>query len=71
MRIRNFLPLLYIHVELPLVSIHTAIMTDHFDMLEREYVVLSVKIWKWYFAFRLYDTYRRIHRREIENKEKE
>lgn len=30
---------------------------------EVEYIVLDVRIWKWYFHIKLYDTYKRMNMR--------
>ena len=65
MKIRNFLPLLHIDIEIPLLSVTTEIMSEEGGKMERTYVVLAVKLWKWRFRFEVYDTYQRIHQRKV------
>lgn len=64
MKIRKFLPLLHIEIEIPFVSIWTEIMSERAEEMERTYLLLGVKLWKWQFRFELYDTYKRIYRRK-------
>lgn len=63
MKIRNFLPILHIHIELPLIEIRTLLMVEQIETLYRQYVVLEIHVWKWSVEFRLYDTDKRIYER--------
>jgi len=49
---RKYLPYLYI-----------CVCRNDFDMIY-EYVGLTIKVWKWRFDFKLYDTMKRIAERE-------
>ena len=64
MKIRSYLPLLHITIEIPFIRIRTQLMTQHLEKMETiEYLVLEIQLWKWRFDIRLYDTYRSKKRR--------
>jgi hypothetical protein len=66
----NFLPLLSIEIQIPFITVRTVLMRECNYSHEVEYLVLDVRIWKWYFTIRLYDTYRRMNMRIIEKQNK-
>lgn len=63
MKIRQFLPILHIYIELPLIMIRTQLMAEQLDTLYRQYVLLEIHVWNWSVQFRLYDTDKRIYER--------
>jgi hypothetical protein len=51
---RYWLPILYICIEVPFISIRTELWSENMDTMTREYVALEIKFWKWHGRFRLY-----------------
>lgn len=58
-RWRLFLPLLHLHIQIPLFEIRTSLMSDSNTSYIRDYVSVLVRFWKWKFEFALYDTMQR------------
>lgn len=58
-RILMNLPYLEIYIAVPFILIRTKVLRTFTEFEEFEYIVLDVKIWKWEFRFRLYNTYHR------------
>lgn len=58
-RWRMFLPLLHLHIEIPLISVMTSFMRDKCGSMERDYIALQIRVHKWSFEFALYDTWQR------------
>jgi hypothetical protein len=52
---RRFLPLLYVNIEIPFISIHTELMYERIERDTMEYIVLGIRVYKWIFHIRLYD----------------
>jgi len=70
-RWRWFLPLLHLHIQLPLLSITTMIMNYSDESQQRQFVALQVHFYKWHFEIELYDTHRRMQMREQTKENKE
>lgn len=60
MKLRNYLPLLHIFIELPFIRVQTQLMYRSLETSTMQYVSLRVEIWKWHFEFALYDTRERM-----------
>jgi len=58
-------PLLHLYIEIPFVSIRTAIMKPIYDRNTYEYIKLEIQVWKWKWDFALYDTARRKQQRAV------
>ena len=58
-KLRRFLPLLHLHIQLPLLTIRTHLMGEVSYAYEFDYIALEIKIWKWSFQFWLYTTAQR------------
>lgn len=63
-KIWNYLPLLRLDVEIPFLSIRTNLMYRSYDMDIIQYISLQIHLFKWFFEFRLYDTFQRIEDRK-------
>jgi hypothetical protein len=61
--IRKYLPLLSIELQIPFITVRTVLMKECNYSMEVEYLVLDVRIWRWYFHIKLYDTYKRMNMR--------
>lgn len=57
--IKRYLPLLRFSLEIPFVSIYTAVINEAVESYMVEYVSIYWKIWKWSGSFRLYDSMHR------------
>ncbi len=62
----SYLPLLHIYIEIPFLAIRTMLMGRQYDSGEVEYIMLYIKLFKWDFEFKLYDTLRRIDDRYLQ-----
>lgn len=51
---RCFLPLLDVHIELPLFRVITCLLCQRFDTRTLEWAVLEIQLWKWCFEWRLW-----------------
>jgi hypothetical protein len=51
---RRFLPYLEIYISIPYVTIQTELMNERQESMTFQYISLSVRVWKWHTAFRLY-----------------
>lgn len=63
-KITNYLPLLDLRIEIPFISIRTNFLYRRYESNSIEYITLDIHIFKWFFEFKLYDTFRRIEDRE-------
>ena len=54
-------PILDFWLRIPFIEIRTGLMTERLEIVTKEYCYLDVKIYKWDFRFRLYDTLRKIN----------
>ena len=49
-------PLLDLRIEIPFIEARTGLMRDVWEEQITEYLLLHVRVWKWRFTIRLYDT---------------
>lgn len=56
---RLFLPMLHVCVEIPFITLRTAVMYRNEAEANYQFIVLYVRVWKWKFDIRLYDTLER------------
>jgi len=57
---RKYLPYLHICFDVPFLSVSTSVVCRNDFGMIYEYVGLTIKVWKWRFDFRLYDTMKRM-----------
>lgn len=53
-RIKFYKPYFELYLRLPLIDIHTDVMSERFESNIFVYISLFVKVWKWEWKFRLY-----------------
>ena len=56
---QSYLPILHLFIQLPFLEIRTALMHERLEFREREYVALTIALWKWRIEFGLYDIWER------------
>jgi len=59
----NYLPLLHIYIEIPFLTIRTALMYKRQEIDVVEYIALQIMLYKWNFEFKLYDSFIRMQDR--------
>lgn len=59
--------LLNIYIELPYFHVHTTMMCERVEACVFEYSRFEIKLFKWKFAFSLYETLRSRYSREVKN----
>lgn len=63
----NYMPYLNLYICVPFLTVRTALMYKQLESATIEYLLLYVKLYKWDFEFRLYDTFRRIEDRYLQS----
>lgn len=58
--VKKFRPILNLWIQLPYFEVRTALLNECMDSDSIEYVMLHVKIYKWQFSLRLYNTMTRV-----------
>lgn len=57
-------PILDFWLRIPLIEIRTGLMSERMEVDTREYCYVDIKIYKWQFRFRLYNTMTQIYARK-------
>jgi len=54
-------PILDFWLRIPFIELRTGLMSERLEMDTKEYCYLDIKIYKWDFRFRLYDTWAKLN----------